>query len=208
MTSALDTDLTLAQLSTRVGIPARTIRDYQRRGLIPRPEIRGRTGWYGSAHEARLRLISQLKSQGFTLGSIAALMAQSADTSTAINAVRERAAQLEVASDELLPLDPALVTQLRKLDGDVLDTMERTGLIVRRGSSHAASANVMALLRQLIELGVRDADLRKVIAAIHTLTSSVGRATHRMTSADEALVHAIVRSLLDRSLAGLSAERK
>jgi DNA-binding transcriptional MerR regulator len=43
---------------------------YQAKGLLPPPERRGRIGYYGQGHLARLRLIAQLQEQGFSLASI------------------------------------------------------------------------------------------------------------------------------------------
>lgn len=61
----------LAQLS---GATVRTIRAYQDRGLIPRPERRGRANVYADVHLARLRRIADLLDRGYTLASIKELL--------------------------------------------------------------------------------------------------------------------------------------
>ncbi|WP_405743402.1 MerR family transcriptional regulator [Streptomyces sp. NBC_01525] len=61
----------LARLS---GATVRTIRAYQDRGLLPRPERRGRANVYGDAHLARLRQITDLLERGYTLASIKELL--------------------------------------------------------------------------------------------------------------------------------------
>ncbi len=61
----------LAHLS---GATVRTIRAYQDRGLLPRPERRGRSNVYGDAHLARLRQIADLLDRGYTLASIKELL--------------------------------------------------------------------------------------------------------------------------------------
>ncbi|GHH38353.1 MerR family transcriptional regulator [Streptomyces candidus] len=61
----------LAQLS---GATVRTIRAYQDRGLLPRPERRGRANVYGDPHLARLRQIADLLERGYTLASIKELL--------------------------------------------------------------------------------------------------------------------------------------
>lgn len=198
--SAEPTELTLAALSARVGVPARTIRDYQRRGLLPRPEIRGRLGIYREADETRLRLIQTLKAQGLTLASISALIAQEADLGAAVATVRAEASRFQPATDELLPLDPSVLQELRALDAEVLDVVERMGWVVRRGSAWAASAEVMSLLRALLQTNLSSTALRQVLTSIHSLTASVERITTRLNDDDEALIRAIVRSLVDRSL--------
>ncbi|MGW2389634.1 MerR family transcriptional regulator [Streptomyces lydicamycinicus] len=61
----------LAHLS---GATVRTIRAYQDRGLLPRPERRGRANVYGDTHLARLRQIADLLDRGYTLASIKELL--------------------------------------------------------------------------------------------------------------------------------------
>lgn len=61
----------LAHLS---GATVRTIRAYQDRGLLPRPERRGRANLYADAHLVRLRQIADLLDRGYTLASIKELL--------------------------------------------------------------------------------------------------------------------------------------
>src|SRR2546426_4181824 len=46
---------------------ARNVRAHQSRGLLPSPEIRGRTGFYGPEHVGRLELVKDLQAEGFSL---------------------------------------------------------------------------------------------------------------------------------------------
>ena len=62
--------LTIDQLADRSGITVRNIRYYAARGLLPPPQLRGRTGLYGPDHLARLELVSELSALGFTLSAI------------------------------------------------------------------------------------------------------------------------------------------
>lgn len=66
--------LTVDELARRAGVTTTTIRLYQAKGLLPGPEIRGRVGYYGPAHLARLRLIAGLQQRGFSLAAIRALV--------------------------------------------------------------------------------------------------------------------------------------
>jgi DNA-binding transcriptional MerR regulator len=61
----------LAHLS---GATVRTIRAYQNRGLLPRPQRRGRANVYANAHLMRLRQIADLLDRGYTLASIKELL--------------------------------------------------------------------------------------------------------------------------------------
>jgi len=62
--------MTIEELAGQAGTATSTVRLYQARGLLPAPERRGRIGYYDQGHLARLRLISQLQGQGFSLASI------------------------------------------------------------------------------------------------------------------------------------------
>jgi DNA-binding transcriptional MerR regulator len=65
-----DGQLTIEELASQAGTATTTVRMYQSRGLLPPPERRGRVGYYGQGHLARLRLIAELQEQGFSLASI------------------------------------------------------------------------------------------------------------------------------------------
>lgn len=52
----------------------RNIRAYQARGLLPPPLVDGRVGFYTERHRERLRMIRRLRSEGFNLVAISALL--------------------------------------------------------------------------------------------------------------------------------------
>lgn len=68
-------DLTIDALAHETGVPSRSIRYYQTRGLLPAPTVRGRTGFYDSRHVERLRLITELANEGLNLHAIGWLLA-------------------------------------------------------------------------------------------------------------------------------------
>jgi DNA-binding transcriptional MerR regulator len=78
MTSPVDTTdpddiehtLTIDQLSAASGIPSRTIRYYQTKGVLPHPSRRSRSSSYGPEHLERLRLIVELQDRGLRLDAI------------------------------------------------------------------------------------------------------------------------------------------
>ncbi|QHC26498.1 MerR family transcriptional regulator [Streptomyces sp. GS7] len=81
----------LAHLS---GATVRTIRAYQDRGLLPRPERRGRANVYGDPHLARLRQISDLLDRGYTLASIKELL-EAWDTGRGLGGVLGLVAEID-----------------------------------------------------------------------------------------------------------------
>ena len=63
-------ELTIDELAHKVGMTARNVRAHHTRGLLPPPEVRGRTGYYGPEHVARLELIREMQGAGFNLQAI------------------------------------------------------------------------------------------------------------------------------------------
>ncbi|NEB04575.1 MerR family transcriptional regulator [Streptomyces sp. SID13726] len=70
----MDTAYRIDDLAHLSGATVRTIRAYQDRGLLPRPERRGRSNIYTDTHLARLRQIADLLDRGYTLASIKELL--------------------------------------------------------------------------------------------------------------------------------------
>jgi DNA-binding transcriptional MerR regulator len=70
-----DPDLTIDALAAASGTTTRRVRSLQTLGLLPRPELRGRTGLYGPAHRERLSAILRLQDRGFSLESLGVLFA-------------------------------------------------------------------------------------------------------------------------------------
>jgi DNA-binding transcriptional MerR regulator len=66
--------LTIDELAQRTGMTVRNIRAHQSRGLLPPPEVRGRTGYYGAIHVDRIELIREMQAQGFNLEAIRRLV--------------------------------------------------------------------------------------------------------------------------------------
>ena len=67
--------MTIDELARASGMTVRNIRAHQSRGLLPAPEVRARTGYYGPEHVARLNLIQELQGNGYNLAAISHLLA-------------------------------------------------------------------------------------------------------------------------------------
>src|SRR5687767_15689444 len=67
-------ELTIDELARRTGMTVRNVRAHQSRGLLPPPAVRGRTGYYGPEHLARIELIRELQAEGFNLEAIRRLL--------------------------------------------------------------------------------------------------------------------------------------
>src|ERR1700754_1708200 len=69
-------ELTIDELARETGMTVRNIRAHQSRGLLPPPEVRARTGYYGPEHVARLKLIQELQASGHNLAGIKHLLSR------------------------------------------------------------------------------------------------------------------------------------
>lgn len=117
-------DMRLDDLARKAGVASTTVRLYQQKGLLPKPRLVGRTGFYDDHHLARLRLIARLQQEGFSLAGIRRLLdtweaGRSLDDVVGVeqqlDALLRRPAGVVLSAEELLgrfpadSLSPALV---------------------------------------------------------------------------------------------------
>ncbi len=65
--------LTVDELARAAATTTRQVRALQTHGLLARPDLVGRTGYYGAGHLDRLRTILSLQADGFSLAALAIL---------------------------------------------------------------------------------------------------------------------------------------
>jgi DNA-binding transcriptional MerR regulator len=66
--------LTVDELARKAGTTTRQVRALQTQGLLPHPDLVGRTGFYGPDHLDRLRAVLRLQADGFSLASLTTLV--------------------------------------------------------------------------------------------------------------------------------------
>src|SRR3954462_3523110 len=76
--------LTIDALARETGMTVRNIRAHQSRGLLPPPEVRARTGYYGQQHVARLKLIQELQGEGHSLAGIKHLVSRTNESAAEV----------------------------------------------------------------------------------------------------------------------------
>jgi DNA-binding transcriptional MerR regulator len=96
--------LTIDELARKTGMTVRNIRAHQSRGLLAPPEVRGRTGFYGPDHVARVEAIRQMQADGFSLDLIRRMLENSNGRSS--DALRFTRALREPFADE----EPVVLT--------------------------------------------------------------------------------------------------
>jgi DNA-binding transcriptional MerR regulator len=153
-----ETELTIDELARRAGMTVRNVRAHQSRGLLPPPQIRGRTGYYGPDHVDRLELIKDLQAEGFSLEVIKRILDSAPGTSAAevLNFTR---AVTEPFGDE----EPELIEQQELVErwGDQLTPkvaarIQKLGFVrpVGDGRYEILSPRLQAVSEELAELGI------------------------------------------------------
>lgn len=125
--------LTIDQLAARTGITVRNIRFYAGRGMLPPPQLRGRTGLYGPDHIARLELVSELSALGFTLAAIEAQLERLPRTADAGELALHRALLTPWVPEKVEEIDQAELERRagRTLGPEDLATLEGLGVVRR-----------------------------------------------------------------------------
>jgi DNA-binding transcriptional MerR regulator len=156
VTDVTDDSLTIDELARRTGMTVRNIRAHQSRGLLPPPQVRGRIGYYGPEHVARIELIRELQADGFNLESIRRLLEGAGGSSgevlrftRALRAPFEDEQPQVVSGDELAgrwgAADPRLLAKAESLGlvralGD--DKFEEPSPRLARASAELAALGV------------------------------------------------------------------
>ncbi len=150
--------LTIDELARQVGMTVRNVRAHQSRGLLPPPEIRGRTGYYGPEHFDRLELIKDLQAEGYSLEVIKRILDQSPGT-TAAEVLNFTRAVTEPFGDE----QPELVErgEMAERWGDQLtpklaERIQKLGFVrdVGDGRFEVLSPRLQAVSEELADLGI------------------------------------------------------
>jgi DNA-binding transcriptional MerR regulator len=153
-----DSQLMIDELARRVGMTVRNVRAHQSRGLLPPPEIRGRTGYYGPEHIGRLELIKDLQAEGYGLEVIKRILDRSPGT-TAAEVLNFTRAVTEPFGDEQPELVEAADMAERwgaELTPKLAERIEKLGFVraVGDGRYEVLSPRLAAVREELAELGI------------------------------------------------------
>ncbi len=149
--------MTIDELGQRVGMTVRNIRAYQSRGLLPPPEVVGRTGYYDENHLARLELIKEMQGDGFNLGAIGRLLAGVGDSSVEVlDFARAVRAPFAEEQPEILEQEEIARRWGGEADPSLFERAERLGLMrpLGKGQIEVLSPRVLRAGAELAELGI------------------------------------------------------
>jgi DNA-binding transcriptional MerR regulator len=149
-------ELTIDELARETGMTVRNIRAHQSRGLLPPPQVRARTGYYGPEHVARLKLIQEMQADGFNLKAIERLVSASNGASQQVLDFG-RAALSAFAEEEPELIDRAELEQrMGGSDQKALRKAERLGIIraIGDGTYEVPSPTLLRAGSELVAMGV------------------------------------------------------
>src|SRR2546429_555277 len=106
----------------------RNIRAHQSRGLLPPPEVRARTGYYGPEHVARIELIRELQGEGFNLESIRRLLGEQGSGAELLRFTRVLREPFEDEEPQIVEA-AELAERWRSTDVKLLQRAERLGFL-------------------------------------------------------------------------------
>jgi DNA-binding transcriptional MerR regulator len=170
--------MTIDELARRTGMTVRNIRAHQSRGLLPPPQVVGRTGYYDEDHAARLELIREMQDDGFNLGAISRLLDGVGDSSSEVLGFA-RAVRAPFEEEEPEILDAEEIAKRWGGEGDpaLLKRAERLGLMrpMGEGRFEVLSPRVMRAGTELAELGIPPQTALEVASKLRRHSREVAR---------------------------------
>ena len=177
------TVLTIDELAQRVGMTVRNVRAHQSRGLLPPPEVKGRTGYYTEDHVARLELIKDMQADGFNLRAIRhALDALPEGAGPEALAFRRRVVAPWSEEEPEIVTRAALVSLMGASDDALLADAERLG-IVRSLDADRVELPAPSLIRAgaaVVSLGIPVEDVVRLQRELNRHVGAVAKAFVRL----------------------------
>jgi DNA-binding transcriptional MerR regulator len=153
-----DGKMTIGELARRTGMTIRNIRAHQTRGLLPPPEVHGRTGYYNEEHVARIELTREMQAEGLNLEAIRRILESSEGSSREIvDFARAVRAPFEDETPEIFdPKELAAAWGVEEFDPKLARRVEEVGVFrqLPDGKVEVLSPRLQKAGTALFELGV------------------------------------------------------
>lgn len=173
-------EMTVDELARRAGMTVRNVRAHQSRGLLQAPEVRGRTGYYGSDHLARLEFIKELQAEGFNLEAIKRIVenAPEASSQQALDFTRALTAGWVEERPEIVSLEELAEPWGDQGTPEMVAKAVKLGVLrdLGDGSFEVRSPRLRKAFQDLVELGVPLETAIEVLRTLKRHSESVARA--------------------------------
>jgi DNA-binding transcriptional MerR regulator len=149
--------LTIGELARRTGMTVRNIRAHQTRGLLPPPEVQGRTGYYNEDHVARIELTREMQAEGLNLEAIRRVLDHTGSSQEIVDFARAVRAPFEDEVPEIFDAAELAVSwKVEKVDPKLLRRAEELGILreLPGGKIEAISPRLQRAGAEMVELGV------------------------------------------------------
>jgi DNA-binding transcriptional MerR regulator len=150
--------MTIGELARRTGMTIRNIRAHQTRGLLPPPQVQGRTGYYNEDHVARIELTREMQAEGLNLEAIRRVLESTEGSSREIvDFARAVRAPFEDETPEIFePEELAAAWQADSVNRKLIRHGEKLGIMreLPDGKIEVLSPRLQRSGVALIELGV------------------------------------------------------
>jgi DNA-binding transcriptional MerR regulator len=171
--------LTIDALAQRTGMTVRNLRAHQARGLLPPPDVRGRTGYYGADHVARIELIKELQADGFNLEAIRKLLGAPGSSAEFLRFTRAVRQPFEEEEPEIVELgELAESFGADAPNTKMLEQALKLGMLrdLGEGRYEQRSPRLGEIALELRRLGVSPEQMVKVTDRLHRHADGAARA--------------------------------
>ncbi|MBB6373292.1 DNA-binding transcriptional MerR regulator [Pseudonocardia eucalypti] len=149
---------TIDELAQVSGVTVRNIRAYQARGLLPPPQVRARTGYYGPGHEARLELIRELQGEGVKLDTVKKLLETTGGTTEEVVRFIRTVRQLFATEERQIVHLDELAERFGGADADsgILRRAVKMDLLREVGDDQyeEVSPRLVNVARSMVDMGI------------------------------------------------------
>ncbi|MGD9734171.1 MAG: MerR family transcriptional regulator [Solirubrobacterales bacterium] len=149
--------MTIGELARRTGMTVRNIRAHQTRGLLPPPEVQGRTGYYNEDHVARIELTREMQAEGLNLEAIRRVLEHTGSSQEIVDFARAIRAPFEDEVPEIFDADELAASwRVGQVDPKLLRRAEELGILreLPGGKIEAISPRLQRAGVEMVELGV------------------------------------------------------
>lgn len=173
--------MTIDELARKTGMTVRNIRAHQSRGLLPPPEVRGRTGFYGDDHASRIELIREMQGDGLNLEAIRRFL-EGVGTSSAEFLDFSRAARAAFEDEEPEIIEAKELVERwqgdQKGTEELLARAEKLGLVRSLGDGRfeLMSPRLGQAGAELAGLGISPETALDILAKMRRSTQGISRA--------------------------------
>ncbi|MGE5527233.1 MAG: MerR family transcriptional regulator [Methanosarcina sp.] len=171
--------MTIGELARRTGMTIRNIRAHQTRGLLPPPEVHGRTGYYNEDHVSRIELTREMQAEGLNLEAIRRVLETTDGSSREmVDFARAVRAPFEDETPEIYErAELATAWGVDEFDPQLLGRAEKMGILreLPDGKIEVISPRLQRAGTALVELGVSPKAAVDTAAELRRCSEGVAR---------------------------------